>query len=77
MSFFERTFAGLSDLQWVSPDAFRPDDQTPRSVCEFMLALALVHCDVKNLSLFHLALQESRPKGSSPCELTGVNTADS
>jgi hypothetical protein len=52
----------LGPLESVDHRTFQADKGFSQPVCDFMLALALVHGDIMNLFLAHTLLVEARPQ---------------
>lgn len=55
--------ARLAALETFDPTAFIPDQNVPREVCSFVLALALAYNDIKDVIYAHLLLKEYIPSG--------------
>jgi superfamily I DNA/RNA helicase len=63
MELFEKCFSELAEMEIFDPRAFSPDENVSKEVCGFILSLALIYTDIKNLTMFYQATLESRPKG--------------
>ena len=57
-------FSKLANLQYFDPKAFQPDNNVSKEVCGFVLSLALIYNDIKNINLFFEILKGSKPQGS-------------
>lgn len=57
--------ARLAPLQTFDPDAFVGNDGVPQSICNFILALALIYNDCKNGLYSNLLLADFKPAGQS------------
>ncbi len=64
MSGFANYFSELAKLQWFDPEVFKEDSEVSLDVCGFVLALALIFNDIKNIALFNQVLNESKPEGT-------------
>ena len=53
----------LASLESFDPDAFRGDDNVPQWVCNFVLTLALVFNDLRDLVYVHKLLLSQKPSG--------------
>lgn len=54
----------LARLESFDPDAFRGDDNVPQGVCNFVLTLALVFNDFRDLVHLHNFLLSKKPSGA-------------
>jgi hypothetical protein len=59
-----RLSSELAPLQTFSSHAFMPDSNTPRTVCAFVLTLALVYNDLRDILIADRSLEAERPEGS-------------
>ncbi|MDP6777368.1 MAG: hypothetical protein QGI83_11455 [Candidatus Latescibacteria bacterium] len=76
MTPFEDDFQKLSRLQTFDPAVFEGDDETPQSVCDFVLALCLVHNDCKDALYAYELLQKEEPHVFwTPRQVSGTYTA--
>jgi hypothetical protein len=57
-------FAKLANLEYFDPKAFEPDDNVSKEVCGFLLSLALIYNDIKNIALLFEVVKESKPDGN-------------
>jgi|WetSurMetagenome_2_1015567.scaffolds.fasta_scaffold31157_4 hypothetical protein len=57
-------FSKLAELQYFDHKAFQADDTVSNEVCGFILSLALIYNDLKNIILFTELLKSSKPEGS-------------
>jgi hypothetical protein len=55
---YEENVNNLAPLETFDPAVFRSDEHTPQSLCDFILALALVHNDFHDILLAHVLLNE-------------------
>jgi hypothetical protein len=53
----------LATLETFDPEAFRGDDKVPQAVCNFVLALALIYNDCKDVIYAHVALSQFKLHG--------------
>ena len=53
--------AALGPLETFDQAAFVGDDKVPQEVCNFVLALAVIHNDYKDLVMAYAFLEEARP----------------
>lgn len=53
----------LAPLETFDPAAFRSNQEVPQELCNFVLALALIYNDFKDLIYSYTVLVESRPDG--------------
>jgi hypothetical protein len=53
----------LATLESLDPDAFKGNDAVPQSVCNFVLTLALVFNDLRDLVYLHNLLLSKKPSG--------------
>ena len=56
-------WASLAPLESFDPLAFAPDSQASEQLCQFVLALALIYNDVKDIIGAVVTLRDSKPKG--------------
>lgn len=63
MEFFEECFSELADLETFDPKVFLPDEEVSKDICGFILALALIYTDIKNLTMFYEVILKSKPGG--------------
>lgn len=56
-------FSKLATLQYFDPKAFQADSTVSKDVCGFVLSLALIYNDIKNIQLFMEILKKSKPTG--------------
>ncbi len=56
-------FSKLANLQYFDPKAFQSDNDVSKEVCGFVLSLALIYNDIKNINLFIEIVENSRPQG--------------
>jgi hypothetical protein len=68
MSSLAEYSASLGPLETFDPAAFRGGERTSQEVCNFVLALALIHNDYKNLVLAHALLDGAQPE--DPTKIT-------
>ena len=61
MKNFSDYFSELANLQWFEPEAFKENDDVPGEVCGFVLSLALIYNDIKNIAIFYHVIKESKP----------------
>ena len=61
MSKFEKHIDGLAKLQAFEPSIFVGDAAYPEELCDFMLALALVYNDFRDIFVAQILLQEVLP----------------
>ena len=64
MSIVKNSFSELGTLEAFDPKAFYPDDKVSQNICGFVLSLALIYTDIKNISIFYETLVDSKPDGS-------------
>ena len=73
MAGFQDHCAELAPLETVDHMAFVAGDGVSQSVCDFVLALAVVYNDCRDLIYAHVLLEQSRPKGEpQPTRLWGT-----
>lgn len=53
----------LAPLETFAAEAFQADETTPQALCDFILSLAVVHNDLKDIYIAHALLTETRPEG--------------
>lgn len=70
MKTFQEQCAGMR-LETFDPAAFVGGEEVPQELCNFVLALALIYNDYKNLTYASLKLRESKPKGEAEKMLSG------
>lgn len=63
MKTFEEECAELALLETFDPTAFQADAKVPQDLCNFILTLALVYNDCKNLIHAYLVTAQFRPEG--------------
>ncbi|HEU4501767.1 MAG TPA: hypothetical protein VFR82_08960 [Nitrospira sp.] len=63
-NFFEAECRELADLETFDPDAFVGDDAVPQSVCNFVLSLALIFNDLRDLYYANFLVGGCKPTGS-------------
>lgn len=63
MRTFQEECSELAQLETFDPLAFRADDKVPQDLCNFILTLALIYNDCKNLIYAYMVTAEARPKG--------------
>jgi len=64
MNSFSESFSRLADLQYFDPKAFQSDSNVSKEVCGFVLSLALIYNDLKNINLILEILEKSKPQGT-------------
>lgn len=69
MKTFQEACVNLESLQTFDPAAFEGNEEVPQDLCNFVLALALIYNDCKNITYAATLLKECRPPGP---EKTGV-----
>ena len=57
-------FSKLAELEYFDPQAFQADDTVSKEVCGFVLSLALIYNDIKNIILLTKLLENYKPEGS-------------
>jgi len=62
---YEDNINNLAPLETFNPAVFRGDEHTPQSLCDFILALALVHNDFHDVLLAHVLLNEEQEKSGN------------
>lgn len=60
---FSPAFALLVEMESFDKEAFLEEDSDKRKVCSFVLALAVIYNDLKDLQLYHQLLGRSKPDG--------------
>ncbi len=60
---FQEECASLAPLETFDPAAFQADLKTPQSLCNFVLALALIYNDCKDTIGARVMLIQSKPEG--------------
>lgn len=63
MKSFQEECATLESLQTFDPAAFAGDEKVPQSLCNLVLALALIYNDCKNTAYAALLLKDCKPAG--------------
>jgi len=63
MNMLSDYFSKLANLEYFDPQAFQPDNNVSKEVCGFILSLALIYNDIKNISLFFELTSKSVPQG--------------
>src|SRR5258705_1291558 len=53
----------LAALETFDPEAFRGNEKVPQTVCNFVLALALIYNDCKDAIYAHVAVAACKPDG--------------
>jgi hypothetical protein len=64
MKTFQEECATLEALQTFDPAAFEGNEEVPQELCNFVLALALIYNDCKNMTYAATLLKECRPPGA-------------
>jgi hypothetical protein len=59
-----RRIGELAQLESFDPEAFKGDDEVSQDVCNFVLTLALIFNDLKDLVFAQVTLQTQKPAGS-------------
>ena len=72
MKSFQEECATLESLQTFDPVAFEGDDKVPQRLCNFVLALALIYNDCKNMTYAGTLLKECRPPGPEKTAVWGT-----
>ena len=57
-------FSKLADLQYFDYKAFQSNEIVSKEVCGFVLSLALIYNDIKNIGFLIELLRTTKPKGS-------------
>lgn len=60
---FAEECSELGALETVDPEAFQGNEDVPQALCNFVLALALVFNDLRDLYLASILIQECKPSG--------------
>lgn len=60
---FQDECEALAPLETFDPSAFQPDSNTPERLCNFVLTLALIYNDCKDIISAIVMLHASRPDG--------------
>lgn len=63
MKTFQEECSELAQLETFDPLAFQADGKVHQDLCNFMLALALIYNDCKNLIYAYIVTAQSRPEG--------------
>jgi len=63
LSYISNCFSRLSNLESFDKAAFYPDEKVSKDLCGFVLALSLVHTDVKSVSMLIGSVIDSKPDG--------------
>jgi hypothetical protein len=63
---YEDELRQLAPLETFDPAAFVGDESTPQHVCDFVLALAAVYNDFRDLHMGRVLLEEVRPPEARP-----------
>lgn len=63
MKTFQEECSELAQLETFDPLAFQANDKVPQDLCNFILALALIYNDFKDLIYGYMLTEQSRPKG--------------
>ena len=63
METFQQHCEGM-ELETFDPAAFKGDDTVPQDLCAFVLALACIYNDSKNITYVALLLKNSKPAGN-------------
>lgn len=63
MKTFQEECSELAQLETFDPLAFQADEKVSQDLCNFILALALIFNDCKNLIYVYLVIADSRPEG--------------
>ncbi len=63
MKTFQEECSELAQLESFDPLAFQADDKVPQDLCNFVLTLALIFNDCKDLIYAYLAVDQSRSDG--------------
>lgn len=63
MKTFQEECAELARLETFDPAAFQADAKVPQDLCNFILTLALIYNDCKNLIYAYIVTAQSRPEG--------------
>jgi hypothetical protein len=64
MNSFQEECSNLAKLQTFDPDAFNADAIVTQDVCNFVLSLALIYNDFKDLTYAEVLLQGSKPSSN-------------
>jgi hypothetical protein len=73
MATYDDLAAELGDAIPFAPEAFIADDDVPQDICDFVLALALVFNDLKDLILAHKLIQTVYPGEGPPTPVRGLH----
>ena len=63
MKTFQEECSELAQLETFDPLAFQADEKVPQNLCNFILTLALIYNDCKNLIYAYMVTAQSRPEG--------------
>jgi hypothetical protein len=69
--FYESVVEGMEPLSTFPVETFLADDETPQCVCEFMLALALVYNDLRDLWIMRMLVFEGKVSPEPPTPALG------
>lgn len=73
---FREAFSRLTNLKEFSVEAFIATEKTEQQICDFILTLALIYNDIKNIDLCASLLGASKPEGEfTPCPAWGEYSA--
>lgn len=61
MNSFQKECLQLAKLQTFNPDAFQEDDKVAQDICNFVLSLALIYNDFRDLTYAQVLLEQSKP----------------
>ena len=61
MSGFQKECSKLAKLQTFDPDVFQEDDRVTQDICNFVLSLALIYNDFRDLTYAQVLLEQSKP----------------
>lgn len=74
MKTFQEECSELAQLETFDPAAFQADDKVTQDLCNFILALALIYNDCKNLIYAYTVNEQSCPKGKVRTRLGGASS---
>lgn len=60
---FDNECSVLATLETFDPAVFLGDGRVPQSLCDFVLALALIFNDLRDLSYANVLVRDYRPTG--------------
>jgi hypothetical protein len=63
MKTFQEECSELAQLETFDPLAFQADDKVPQDLCNFILTLALIYNDCKDLIYAYMVTAQSSPEG--------------